>query len=211
MIEILALWLAVSLYSLLVSCRAWASWAVSWAEQYVVPTPVDTPAGIELVRSGLTKIPKHIGLVFNDTRTTNKDVARVVNWCRQIGIGFVSVYHATGTAFSEGHLCPSPHVSPAPWAFGSCLTHWPLSLPTAEDGATGSEDVATLLDQQDGCRVRLLCADDGRPAVVRCAQRLCAAVARGERNAEEINSDLVDQQLQGKETVLREVFGRPHH
>ncbi|XP_075993409.1 dehydrodolichyl diphosphate synthase complex subunit nus1 [Genypterus blacodes] len=164
------------------------------------PEPRDQRPGSRCARRrsrGLTdgpfleKLPVHISLLVTEEELSYADTARLVVWCMNVGIAYVSVYDSHGI-FQKNNIRLLEEI-----------VRQQQDLLGVEGCKYSVEFLSNVNDTQQhhvlSCRptIKVLSPSDGKQSIVQAAQQLCRSVENKQRSAKDISVSLLD-------TLLRE-------
>ncbi|MBN3303254.1 NGBR synthase, partial [Amia calva] len=145
--------------------------------------------------TSLEKLPMHVGLLIAEEEPCYTDIANLVVWCMAVGISYVSVYDNHGIFRRNNSRLMDEILKQQQDLLGLDSSKYSVEFLNYSNEKVDHQ----VLSCQ--AAVKVLSPEDGKPSIVRAAQKLCQLVEQKERRASDIDVNMVDSLLRGTKNL----------
>ncbi|XP_033859791.1 dehydrodolichyl diphosphate synthase complex subunit nus1 [Acipenser ruthenus] len=139
----------------------------------------------------LEKLPLHVGLLIAEEEPRYTDIANLVVWCMAVGISYVSVYDNQGIFRRNNSRLMDEILKQQQELLGLD------SLKYSVEFLNKSNDKPEQQVLSCQATVKVLSPDDGKPSIVKAAQKFCQLVEHQQQRSTDLDVNMLDSLLRG--------------
>ncbi|MGH0136216.1 UNVERIFIED_CONTAM: hypothetical protein FKN15_068293 [Acipenser sinensis] len=144
----------------------------------------------------LEKLPLHVGLLIAEEEPRFTDIANLVVWCMAVGISYVSVYDNQGIFRRNNSRLMDEILKQQQELLGLD------SLKYSIEFLNKSNDKPEQQVLSCQATVKVLSPDDGKPGIVKAAQKFCQLVEQQQQRSTDLDVNMLDSLLRGLDVTL---------